>query len=221
MRAGMKLALMMAVLVAPALRAQDPHFGLGLNLSIPVGDLNSRDCPADDITTVPHRQGYDPGMGLQFTISFPVDPHVAFRLELVGQSESGTDTAPGYETYDLDHTLFGIAGEVQIFPGSGSAYRHKGTYLLGGVSADFERFEIRYRDAYYDDYYDDYRGGLVDSQRKSRMGVLMGMGHSFTYNSWGRFTMELAYHKTVTGHDVSIGEPVAADFLRLGFGWVF
>ena len=220
MRAGIAFTLLMASLGPVALRAQDPHFGVALNLSVPTGDFYGTTYPPDAITPVPHHRGYDPGIGAQFTVSFPVNPHLAFRLELAGQSESGTDTAAGYEQLHLKHELFGIAGEIQVFPGMGSATRHRGMYLLGGLSADFERFELSQQDSYYDSY-GDYHNSVIDTQSKSRLGALVGLGHSFGYGFGGRFTLELAYHKTLTGHDLASGEPAATDFLRLGFGWVF
>ena len=222
MRSRITLALLTAALAAAPALAQQPHFGIGLNLAIPTGSFSSTTYPPNDVVFVPQTEGYDPGLGLQFTVSLPLDPHVALRLGLSGQSVSGTNTAQGYETIHLRHQLFSLSGEVQIFPGRGSAYQHKGTYLVGGLSADFERFERSYNDNFdtYDEY-GNYIGDNVDTERKSRMGLLMGVGHSFGYGGGGRFTMELAYHKTLTGHDSAKFEPVPADFLRLGFGWVF
>jgi aryl-alcohol dehydrogenase-like predicted oxidoreductase len=75
-----------------------------------------------------------------------VDPKVAIRMNLGGQSTNGSNTAPGFDRINLQHQLFSLGGEVQVFPGTGSAYRHQGTYLLGGVSADFERFDRSFND---------------------------------------------------------------------------
>jgi len=210
--------LLAALLVSSYSWAQDPHFGVALDLVIPTGGFSSTTYPPTQNLPVPETKDYDLGLGAKFFISFPVDPKLAFRLEFMGQSETGQSRAEGYESLDLRHDLFGIGAEVEVFLGTGSAYRHKGTYLLGGITADFEKFSWNSGNSYYDTYgyYDNW-----DSQRKSRMGVLAGLGHSFGYGGGSRFTMEAVYHKTLTNHDINAGDPPSTDFLRLGFGWVF
>jgi hypothetical protein len=218
MRMRIVTLLLASALVPAVSRAQDPHFGFGLNLVIPTGGFSSTTYPPTADILTPQREEYDLGLGVQFFVSFPVDPHIAFRLEFAGQSESGNNRAEGYDTIHLRHSLFSLAAQVEIFPGMGSAVRHKGTYLLGGITADFERFNWSYDDTYSDyyDYYDNWH-----SEQKNRMGAQIGIGHAFGYGGGGRFTVEAVYHKTLTSHDIGAGEHPATDFLRLGFGWVF
>jgi hypothetical protein len=197
---------------APTLQAQDPHFGLALNLGFPTGDFRSKTYPATGSGTVTQTDGYDLGLGGQFTISFPVDPKVAIRMNLGGQTTDGTNTASGEPTINLRHQMFSLGGEVQVFPGMGSAFRHQGTYLLGGVSADFERFDRSFGTPNVD---------FTDTTRKSRMGGTVGVGHSFGYDSFGRFTMEGVFHKTLSGNNLSAGDPPSTDFVKLSFGWIF
>lgn len=204
--------LIAATGLTPPLLAQEPHFGFGLNLGFPTGDFRSRTYPPTADVTSPQKEGYDVGLGGQFTISFPVDPKVAVRMNIGGQTTDGSNTASGYDTINLQHQLFSVGGELQVFPGSGSAYRHQGTYLLGGVSADFERFDRSFGHPNWDD---------TDTTRKSRMGGTVGIGHSFGYDAFGRFTLEGAFHKTLSGNDVGAGDPPSTDFVKVSFGWVF
>jgi hypothetical protein len=204
------LALVLAL--GGTLAAQEPHFGLGIGLSIPTGKFNSTSYSYPDGTT--STEGYDTTLGGQFTVSFPVDQRLALRLDVYGQSTTGTDTAPALPTYNLQHDLFSLGGEAQYFPGNGDAYRHRGGYLLGGLSMDLERFRSRFFDLDYD-------------VNKTRLGGLVGAGYSFRpFGRW-RTNAELAFHKTLSAYDTNaqptVGNPAAppADFVRLTYGVVF
>ncbi|MFN8010414.1 MAG: hypothetical protein U0P81_03325 [Holophagaceae bacterium] len=199
-------------LAAPGLQAQSsPRFGFALNLAFPTGEFRSKTyAPTPDVLTS-QTEGYDVGLGGQFTLSFPIDRGVALRLNFGGQVTNGSNTAPGYEKLDLQHSIFSIGGEFQFFV-NGSAQRHRGTYFLMGPSADFERFDVG-RHGDYDFHAD-------SSERKSRMGATIGIGHSFGMEA-SRFTFEAAFHKTLSGNDLAKGEPPSADFVKVSFGWVF
>ncbi len=199
------------LLAGSTAQAQAPHFGFALNLAIPTGEFRSKTYPANPDVLTPQTEGYDIGLGGQFTLSFPVDQGVAIRLNFGGQVTNGSNTAPGYEKLDLQHNIFSIGGEFQFFV-NGSALRHRGTYFLMGPSADFERFDVGRQGDY--DFHADY------SERKSRLGATFGIGHTFTGPA-SRFTFEAAYHKTLSGNDVAKGEPPSADFVKVSFGWVF
>lgn len=212
MRKWSIFTLMLAATASATLAAQEPHVGFGINLIIPTGGFSSTTYDANDSVLSPQKESYDIGLGGQFTISFPVDPHVAFRADLFGQAENGTNRAQGYETLNLRHQLFGIGGSVQVFPGDGSAYRQRGLYFLGGLSADFERFGYSHGDPNYD---------YTDTTNKSRMGLRVGLGHIFGYGGGPRFSVEGLYHTSLTGHNADNGEPPSTDYVQLGFGWVF
>ncbi|MBI4911609.1 MAG: hypothetical protein HY823_02625 [Acidobacteria bacterium] len=211
------LVPLLALGFAPALQAQEPHFGFGFNLAFPTGEFRSRTTQGPSIATVPpvqstQTEGFDAGFGGQFTISFPIQPTMAFRMNFGGQSTSGTRSySAGYSRDDLQHNIFSLAGEMQLFL-NGGANRHRGSYFFFGPSADFERWDYTYgrHDSWDYETYD----------RKSRMGANFGFGHSFGYFA-GRFTMEVAFHKTLSGNDVAKGDPPSADFVKLHFGWVF
>ncbi len=211
MRYRSMLSLMLAAGLAPVLQAQDPHFGFGLNILFPTGDFRDTTYPASAEVTAPQHEGYDLGLGGQFTVSFPVDPNVAVRLNVSGQATKGTNTAAGYDTINLKHRMFTLGGDVQLFPGGG-AFRHQGTYLLGGLGADFERFDRSFGDPDWD---------YTETSRKSRLGGSLGVGHSFGYSSVGHFTMEGIYHKTLTGNDEGAGDPPSTDFVKVSLGFVF
>ncbi len=217
-----KLLIALPLLFAGGMaQAQDPHVGFALTLGFPTGEFRSKDYPALSASPVPDRtssaqnEGYDLGVGGQFTISFPVDPMLAIRLNLSGMTTSGSNIArsdPFYgDKINLQHSIFSVGGDLQFFL-NGSANRHRGTYLLGGVSADFERFDRSYGDPNTSDF--------TSTERKNRMGGNFGIGHSFGL-AGNRFTFEATYHKTLSGNDASNLEPPSTDFLRLSLGWVF
>ena len=199
------------------LAAQDPHFGLGLSLAIPTGGFNRTDYAAGGPGVPASTESYDSTLGGQFTVSFPVAKALALRLDVYGQTSSGRNDAPGFVSYNLQHQLFSLGGEAQFFPGPGDAYRHRGAYLLGGLSVDFERFSSSYGNP-------DWSGSRVD---RTRLGGLAGYGYSFRpFGRW-RSNAEVAFHKTLGGY--SSGDQPApdgpatppADFLRLTYGVVF
>ncbi len=229
------LPLLALALALPA-QAQTPHVGFGLTLNIPTGGFSQTKYPAydsvnqygDPIRVGVQTAGYDTGLAGYFTLSFPVDRTLAFRLNLSGGSEDGTNTAtvssllptndPAYtapysDRQNLRHTMFSIGGDIQIFL-QGGALRHSGTYLVGGLSADFERFDQGYGDL--NDYYY-YDNSNVTTERKSRMGGTFGIGHSFGHAI--KFNMEFTYHTTLTGKGEL--DPPATNMARLGFGVVF
>ena len=209
------LACIAAAGLASSLGAQDPHFGFAFNLAFPTGEFREKTYAPTATVTSPQKEGFDIGVGGQFTLSFPLEKNVAFRLNFGGQSTSGSNTAAGYTKQNLQHNLFSLGGEVQLFV-NGSALRHRGSYFFFGPSADFERWDYTYNNHdNYNDYwdYDTY-------ERKSRMGANFGFGNSFGTHV-GRFTMELGFHKTISGNDGAKGEPPSADFVKLSFGWVF
>jgi hypothetical protein len=207
------LASLVAIGLASSLGAQDPHFGFAFNLAFPTGEFREKTYPPTSTVTTSQKEGFDIGAGLQFTMSFPIEKAVAFRMNFGGQSTSGTNTAAGYSTLNLRHNLFSLGGEVQFFM-NGSAVRHRGSYLFFGPSADFESWDYTH-DHNHDNWNDD-----TTYQRKSRMGATLGFGNSFG-SSRGRFVTELAFHKTLSANDVAKGEPPSADFVKLSFGWVF
>jgi hypothetical protein len=206
------LVLPLILASGPALKAQNPHMGFSLNLTLPTGEFASKSYPN---LLPPEKETYDAGLGGSFTVSFPVDRSLAIRLNLSGSAEDGRNTtpnSPGSGTINLRHSMFSIGGDLQLFP-QGTAFRHRGLYFITGLSADFEKFEgsLGGDPTYYPDY----------SASKSRLGGSIGLGHSFGYDSGMRFTMEATFHKTLTGKDSSAGDPPSTDFVKLGFGLVF
>lgn len=208
-------ALVIALGASPALMAQDPHWGFGINLGFPTGDFRSKTyAPTPDVP-VEQLDGYDVGLGGQMTISFPVDPTFAIRMNFNAMSTSGTSTAAGYADQTLKHELVGIGGEMQFFLNAG-ALRHRGTFLLLGASADFERFDRS--DGSTWDWWGDT---ATSTTRKSRLAGTAGIGHSFGYGGGARFNLEVTFHKTLTGNDIARKEPPSSDFMKVSFGWVF
>jgi len=215
-RAASLLVIPLILASGSALKAQSPHYGFSLNLTVPTGGFASTTYPAyiDAFNNLvpPQKETYDVGLGGTFTASFPMDRNLAIRLNLSGSSEDGVNRAPGYSDLNLRHSIFSLGGDLQIFP-QGTAFRHRGLYFLAGLSADFERFDASYGSdpTYYPDY----------TTNKSRLGGSVGIGHSFGYDAGMRFTLEATFHKTLTGKPVDAGDPPSADFVKLGFGFVF
>lgn len=195
-----------------SLQAVTPHVGFGVNLTVPTGRFNSTTYPASSAVTTPQTESYDLGIGAQFTLSFPVDPRFAIRLNVSDQTTSGHNTAAGYETINLKHNLFSIGGDLQFFPASGNATEHRGLYLLGGLSADFERFDRSFGDPNWD---------YTSTFRKSRMGGSLGVGHTFGGAYGPRFNVEGSFHKTLTSCSVNAGDPPATDFAKVSIGMVW
>ena len=212
MKRMMVPALLVLLGTGSSLSAQEPRFGMALSLGLPTGEFRNTDYPA-----LHQKEGYDLGLGGQFTMSFPVDPKIAIRVNLGGMITDGSNTAPGFEKINLRHSMFSLGGDLQIF--TESAYRHRGTYFLAGLSADFEKFERTFGDFSDNNY--DYNSDYIDTTRKSRLGGNFGIGHTFGYNAGLRFTMEATYHKTLTGNDSAKNDPPSTDFVRLSFGCIF
>ena len=210
------LACLAAFGLASSLGAQDPHFGFAFNLAFPTGEFREKSYAPTSTVLATQKEGDDIGVGGQFTLSFPLENTVAIRLNFGGQSTSGSNTAPGYAKQTLQHNIFSIGGDFQLFI-NGSARRHRGTYFFFGPSADFERWD--YREDAGSDHWHDY-WDYTTYERKSRMGANFGIGNSFGTHV-GRFTMEVGFHKTLSGNDAAKGEPPSADFVKLSFGWVF
>lgn len=208
-------ALALALGTTSALMAQDPHLGFGINLGFPTGDFRSKTHPPTADVLAEQTEGRDVGIGGQMTLSFPVDPTFAIRLNFNGMTTDGTNTASGYKDWKLKHELFGIGGEMQFFL-NGGALRHRGTFLLLGASADFERFDTSENSSW--DWWGD---NSTDTTRKSRLAGTAGIGHSFGYGRGSRFNLEVVFHKTLTGNDSARREPPSADFVKMSFGWVF
>lgn len=208
------LACFAVLCLAAPLAAQDPHFGFAFNLGFPTGDFREKTYPPPSSTLSSYKDGFDAGFGGQFTMSFPIERNFAIRMNFNGHSTSGSSTGASYNRQKLQHNIFSLGGEFQLFL-NGSAQRHRGTYFFFGPSADFERWD--YSDDWHNDYHwDDY----TTYDRKSRMGATFGIGNSFGSHA-GRFTMEFGFHKTLSGNDSAKGDPPSADFVKLSFGWVF
>jgi hypothetical protein len=210
------LVLPLILISGSALKAQSPHMGFSLNMTVPTGGFASTTYPAYfnafNNLVPPQKETYDVGLGGSFTVSFPTDRNLAIRLNLSGSSENGVNRASGYPNINLQHSMYSLGGDLQIFP-QGTAFRHRGLYFVAGLSADFERFDGSYGSdpAYNPDY----------TNNKSRLGGSLGIGHSFGYDAGMRFTLEATFHKTLTGNDVGAGDPPSTDFVKVGFGFVF
>ncbi|MBP1628271.1 MAG: hypothetical protein H6Q00_2746 [Holophagaceae bacterium] len=203
-----QLPLFLVLGASLAAQAQEPRIGLGLNLSFPTAAF-ARSEYAPVLQGDPNQvETYDLGVGAQLTASFPLDQHVAFRAVMAYQSTSGNYT-DGYDRINLQHNVFSLGGEIHIFPES--AYRQRGPYLFGGLSADFERFDRSYGEVNVD---------YTESYNKSRLGGTVGIGNSFPMGS-SRWILEAAYHTSLTSTDVSAGNPPATSFVRVTVGWVF
>lgn len=209
MRIWVLAATTLALAAGPALAAQEANFGLGLTLGVPTGALNSSSYP-DGVT-----ETYNSGVGAQFTVSWPVQPALAVRLNLSGITFDGTGSAPETYNWNVQDSIFSIGGEAEYFLPDGSASRHLGTYLFGGLHSDFERFAAS-------DY--DPSAFAATTVNKTRLAGTLGVGHTFRYYGRYKWSVEAAYHKTLTGtdsnDDAGVGFP-AADYLKLYLGFAF
>jgi len=184
-------------------------FGFYASSGIPMGDFAGVEFPATIHFPVAQSEGYNPGFGGRFTMTFPLFfKHLALRAGAGFMVNSGSNTAPGYSNVDLNYIAFGASGEVQIF--FNESYRHRGTYVFGGATFNSETFQ-------------ESSDGFTDNVRKMRLGGTAGIGHTFAsaQRKAGGWTLELAFHTTLSAKDTSIGDPVSADYVRLSAGFVF
>lgn len=209
MRIGSLAALTLALAAASPLSAQQPSFGAGFILGAPTGALSSTSYP--DTAS----EKYNGGVGGQFTISWPVDRSLAMRLNLSAITFDGTGSAPQTYNWNVQDSMFSIGGEAEVFMAGGSAERHLGTYLIGGLHADFERFAASNYDPTY---------FAATTLNKTRLAATAGIGHTFRTYGRLRWTLEGAFHKTLTDtssdDSAGIGFP-ASDYLKFYGGFTF
>lgn len=213
MRNWILAATTLALAAGVPLAAQGANLGLAVTLGVPTGQLNRTSYPDGSY------EGYNSALGMQFTASFPVDRTLALRVNANGMNFQGNAYDPtqppvGGRTFSSAYSIFTLGGDAQIFLGDGNAMRHTGTYLIGGLGADFEHF----------DYSSDYNYAY-SSISKTRMGLDVGLGHSFRYYGRWRWTLEATFHKTLTGE--STGDSISntglpsADFFKVAWGMIF
>jgi hypothetical protein len=180
-------------------------FGLYAGAGVPMGDFGGVDVPATPDFPVLQSQGYDPGLCARLTVTFPLFKKLGFRAGAGFAYNWGTNTAPGYADIGMGYMAVGAGGELQVF--FDNAYLHRGPYLFGGATVNNETFT---------------QTGTSFTERRVRLGATAGVGHSFrALSGGGGWTIELAYHATLSGKDTASGDPVAADYVRLGVGYVF
>jgi hypothetical protein len=193
-------------------QAQSPNAALTIGFTIPTGEFREKiylPTPDEDFFK---KEGYDVGFGCGFSLSFPMNLNMALRTGIGFVSSGGTNTAPGYETIFLRHNNVMLTGELQFF--TKNAYRHAGTYFVAGISGNFERFERS-----FDKNWDSWSEKDVD--RTSRLGGIVGIGHTFYSNGGLNFVTELSFHTTLTGKDFYREEPPAANYIKISFGMAF
>ena len=194
--------------------SQAQSLGVAVDFGIPMGEFSETKFAPSPGATATETEGYDPGFGLRGTISFPFAKKLALRAGLGVLSNKGTLASPGYENIFLRHTATSLSGELQIF--FDNAYEHEGLYLMGGISANFERFEQSYDKSAWDT---EAEKRLLKDTKETRMGATIGMG--YTFGSGGGPTLEIAYHATLSAKDVADPGTIAANYLRLSVGFVF
>jgi len=210
MRTFTRFSLLGLLMSGPLLQAQRPNLGITFNFGIPAGGYRRTDWPATPASGPVHQDNHT-GFGAQFNASFPIRSEVAIRASIGGMTATATQWEDAYGRRGLRHNLLELGGELQLFL-DGGALQHRGTYLFIGPSIDFENWSYTYSRYWTTSTY--------TYARKSRPAATMGFGHSFPLRT-GRFTFEMGYHKTLSGADVSSGEPANTDFMKIGFGWVF
>jgi hypothetical protein len=209
MKTWILAASVLALTTAAPLAAQTPNFGVGVILGVPTGALNSASYGDGSSET------YNTGFGAQFTASWPVEQNLALRLNVSAITFDGTGSAPRTYNWNVQDSMFSVGGEAEIYLPDGNAQRHLGTYLIGGLHTDFERFSASDYDPTY---------FAATTVNKTRLAATAGVGH--TFRAYGRYhwTLEAAYHKTLTGTDsndsAGVGFP-ASDYLKVYAGFAF
>jgi hypothetical protein len=181
-------------------------FGLYTAAGVPVGNFGGIDIPAiPGSLLVPQTKGYDPGFGARLTMTFPLFSRLlAFRAGAGFAYNAGAITAYGHPDIGLGYTAVGAGGELQVF--FDESFKHRGTYVFGGAAVNNETFS---------------ESDTSHTTKKTRLGATAGLGHTFSPRTGkGGWTIELAYHATLTDRNAA-GGTVAADYVRLGAGYVF
>ena len=207
MRKWILAGIALGLVTGGTLAAQEPRFGLGFTVNVPTGALNSS-------TQAGATDTYNTTLGAQFTVSWPLSSQVALRLNVAGATFDGSRNWASGGGYNLQDEMLNVGGDLQIFLGQGSARRHVGAYLIGGLSADMERFTGSTDDpGFYPDY----------SVNRTRLGAQAGLGYSCPDAGRMRWTLEGVFHKTLTGTDASFDTRAtpAADFAKLYVGFIF
>jgi hypothetical protein len=181
-------------------------YGFYAGAGIPMGEFGGMDVPATPAMPVAQSEGYDPGVTARFTMTFPLFfRYLGLRAGAGFAYNTGANTAYGYKDLGLTYIAFGASGELQIF--FDESYRHRGTYIFGGAAINNETFS---------------ESDTSFMERKVRLGATAGLGHTFTRpGGRGGWTIELAYHATLSAKDTAAGDKVAADHIRVGVGYVF
>ena len=209
MRIWMLAATTLALAAGIPLAAQDVNLGLGIMVGLPTGALDSTSYP-DGAT-----EAYSSGLGAKFTASWPVAHALAVRLNVSGITFNGTGSAPQTYNWNVQDSMFSVGGEAEYFLPDGSAERHLGTYLVGGLHSSFERFSAsNYDPGFYP----------ATTLEKTRLAATAGLGHTFRAYRRTRWSLEAVYHKTLTGtssNDAALVGFPASDYVELYTGFVF
>jgi len=209
MKTWILAATALALTTGAPLAAQTPNFGLGVIVGTPTGALSSTSYPDGS------SEAYNSSLGAQFTMSWPVERNLALRLNASGITFDGTGSAPQTYNWNVQDSVFSLGCEAELFLPDGNVERHLGTYLIGGLHTDFERFSASDYDPTY---------FAATTVNKTRLAATVGLGH--TFRAYGRYhwTLEAAYHKTLTGTDsndlAGVGYP-ASDYLKFYAGFAF
>ena len=204
------------VMLGSPLAAQEVRYGIAVSLDAPTGAFNNttygNTYPSNGPTTV----SYNSGAGVDFWICQDLNRTVGLRYNLGFATFTGTSNAPdsGYGAFSLNtqDQMFTLGMAGQFFVAGGDAGRQSGTYLLAGLSVDFENFNASFGDPNYDP---------TSSVNKTRLAGTVGIGHTFRSRWGGRYVLEGAYHKTLTADNTASGDQAAADFLKFTFGFIF
>jgi hypothetical protein len=216
--------LLASVLLACPLWAQDAYMGVALTYATPQGAFANSSFPANPSSgylailpgtgffptvlmgTPATTQGYNAGVGLQVTRSVPVDRTWAIRADASMFTFSGSATAPNYPSVGLKAGLATIGCDALAFLGDGNAFQYQGTYLFGGLSLDIGMYNSAYMDSW-------------DTGTSTRLGATVGIGHSFKVSDYRRYSLEAAYHTTLSGTGTT--DPPSSDLISISVGMIF
>jgi hypothetical protein len=164
--------------------------GLQLDARVPLGELKSRPSPGLPNESATRTDTFKTGMGGRVFATGGLSPRTAFRVLLESYDFGGS--SPGQPNVSLSYWNFAVGGGLQFFFEPGR--RPKGFYLLADLTYDRESFTAEHGSP-------TYSGAIVpDGTREvGRMGGAVGLG----WIARNGFTVELGYHRSLTGsHDI-------------------
>jgi len=190
-----------------------------LNISIgamvPIGPFRETVHPLPTESDPRRVEGYDVGVGGWLNWNLALAGPLASRMGLFWTGTEGTCKADGYGTVKVEREMTSFTvGLALYYP---SAAKPNGFYVHGNASADFDHTTMTYRPP--DDFWANiFQHDVTELNRRSRFGGMAGFG--YVWDAGIRFTLEVGWHRTLTGSRKGEWEHPPTDFVVVSAGFM-